>query len=108
MLKENAYEEEISSKILKIITNDYSLSQSQQQTQTTDIQEEKIRTEYKLTVLGKSLQRILRSGKTRPTFYTASTFHNIFFKLKYRLASKDKNDIAYEMDCSVPRYRVLR
>ena len=39
MLKENGYQESIISEIFKRITNDHSLSPSQQQTQVTDIQE---------------------------------------------------------------------
>ena len=37
VLKENGYQENIISKIFKRITNDHNLSQSQQQTQATDI-----------------------------------------------------------------------
>ena len=43
MLKENEYQESIISKIFKRITNNHNLRRSQQQTQTTDIQEEEIR-----------------------------------------------------------------
>ena len=43
MLKENAFQESISSKILNGITNNRSLSQSQQLMQATDIQEKEIR-----------------------------------------------------------------
>ena len=42
MLKENGYQKNII-KIFKRIANSHSLSQSQQQTQTTDIPEEEIR-----------------------------------------------------------------
>ena len=48
MLKENRYWERIISKIFKRITNKHSLSQSQQQTQATDIQEEEIKTSINL------------------------------------------------------------
>ena len=43
MLKENGYQESIIRKIFKRITNNDSLSQSQQQTKTRDIQGEEIR-----------------------------------------------------------------
>ena len=43
VLKENWYRESIISKIFKRITSNYSLSQSQQKKQATDIQEEEIR-----------------------------------------------------------------
>ena len=43
VLKENGYQESIISKIFKRITNNHSLPQLQQQTQATDIQEEKIK-----------------------------------------------------------------
>ena len=43
MLKENEYQKSIISKIFKRITDSQSLSQSQRQTQATDIQEEEIR-----------------------------------------------------------------
>ena len=51
-LKEYGYQESTISKIFKRITNNHSLSQSQQQTQATDIQEEEGRdqNEYKFTV----------------------------------------------------------
>ena len=42
VLKENRYHEIIINKILKTVTDNDSLSQSQQQTQATDIQDEEI------------------------------------------------------------------
>ena len=63
-------------KSFKRITNNHSLSQSQQQTQATDIQEEEIRMSINsLYVEGTSekLRHILRSHKIRSTFYTEST-----------------------------------
>ena len=48
MIKENGYQENIVSKIFKEVTNNHSLSKSQQQTQATDIEEEGIRTDIKL------------------------------------------------------------
>ena len=64
MLTENGYEESIISKIFKRITNNHSLPQSQQLTQTTDIPEEEIRMSINLPhVEGTSekLRRIFRS-----------------------------------------------
>ena len=43
MFKENGYQESIISIIFKRVTNSYSLSQSQQQTQVTNIQEDEIK-----------------------------------------------------------------
>ena len=55
------------------ITNNHSLSQSQQQTQVTDIQEEEIRMSINLPYVegtSEKLWRILRSHKIKSTFYT--------------------------------------
>ena len=71
VLKKNGYQENIISKIFKRITNNYSLPQSQQQTQGTYIQEEEIR------------MSILRSDKIRSTFYTENTLHKLLCKPKY-------------------------
>ena len=49
MLKENGYQECIISKIFKRITNNHSLSQSQQQMQATYIQEDEIRMSINLS-----------------------------------------------------------
>ena len=46
------------------------------------------------------LQRILRSHKIRPTFYTKNTLHKLLCKPKDRVATEDKNNIVYEIDCS--------
>ena len=43
MFKENGYQESMISIIFKRVTNSYSLSQSQQQTQVTNIQEDEIK-----------------------------------------------------------------
>ena len=43
MLKENGYQKSIIRKIFKMISNNHSLSQSQQQTQAKDVKEEDIR-----------------------------------------------------------------
>ena len=66
VLKENGYHESIISKIFKRITNNHNLSQSQQQTQATDIQEEEIRMIINLPYVegtSEKLQRILRLTK---------------------------------------------
>ena len=63
-MKENGYQESIISKIFQRIMNNHGLSQSQQQTQATDIQEEEIRMSINLPyVAGTSeiLWCILRS-----------------------------------------------
>ena len=64
MLTENGYQESIISKIFKRITNNHSLPQSQQLTQTTDIPEEEIRMSINLPYVkgtSEKLRRILRS-----------------------------------------------
>ena len=90
MLKENGYKESIISKIFKIITSNYSLSQSQQQNQA-GIQEEEIRMSLNLPYIegtGVKLRQILKSMR------------NLLCKLKHRLATEDKNNIFYEIDCN--------
>ena len=103
MLKKNGYQESIISKIFKRISNNHRLSQSQQQMQTTDIREEEIRMIINLPhVEGTSekLWRILKSHKIRSIFYTESTFQKLLSKLKDRIATKHKNNIVHEIDCS--------
>ena len=76
MLKENRYRESIINKIFRRITNNHSFTQSQQLTQATDIQEEKIRTSINLPYVestSEKLWRIPRSHKIRSTFYTEMT-----------------------------------
>ena len=66
MLKENGYQERIINKIFRRITNNYSLPQSQQLTQATDIQEEEIRMSINLPYVegtSEKLRHILRSNK---------------------------------------------
>ena len=46
------------------------------------------------------LWRILRSHKTRSTFYTEMTLRKLLCKSKDRVAKEDKNDIVYEIDRS--------
>ena len=85
MFKENGYQESIISKIFKRITNNHSLPETQQLTQTTDIEEEEIRMSINLNLpyiegTSEKLQRILRSHKIRSTFHT----ENILRKLLLR------------------------
>ena len=48
----------------------------------------------------KKLRRILRSHKIRSTFYTEMTLRKLLCKPKDRVATEDKNNIVYEIDCS--------
>ena len=85
------------------MTNNYSLPQSQQLLQTTDIQEEEIRMSINLLYIegtSEKLCRILRSHKIRSTFYIEQTLRKTLCKPKDRVATEDKNNIAYETDCS--------
>ena len=69
---ENGNQKSIISKILKRINDNHNLSQSQQQTEATDIQEEKISTSINLLCTkgaSEKLQHILKSHKIRSTFY---------------------------------------
>ena len=103
MLKQNGYQVTIINKIFKRITNNHSLPQSQQQTQTTDIQEEEIRMSINLPYVedtSEKLRRILRSYKIRSTFYTENTLRKLLCKPKDWVATEDKNNIIYEIDCS--------
>ena len=103
VLKENGYQESIISKILNRITNNHSLPQLQQQTQAADIQEEEIKMSINLPYVestSEKLRRILRSHKIRSTFYTENTLRKLLCKPKDRVATEDKNDIVYEIDCS--------
>ena len=103
MLKGNGYQESIISKIFKRITNNHSLPQSQQLTQAIDIQEEEIRISINLPYVqgtSEKLRRILRSHEIRSTFYTEMTLRKLLCKPKDRVATEDKNNIVYEIDCS--------
>ena len=107
MLKENGYRECVISKIFDRISNNYSFPQSQQQTQAKNIQEEEIRMSINLPyVEGTSakLRHILRSHKIRSTFYTENTLRKLPYKPRDRVATEDKNNIAYESDCSEAVY----
>ena len=71
--------------------------------QATDIQEEEIRMSINLPYVegtSEKLRRILRSHKIRSTFYTEMTLHKLPCKPKNRVATKDKNNIVYEIGCS--------
>ena len=46
------------------------------------------------------LRRIPKSHKIRSTFYTESTLRKLLCKLKDPVATEDKNNIVYEIDCS--------
>ena len=43
---------------------------------------------------------MLRSHKIRSTFYTENTLRKLLCKPKDRVATKDKNNIVYQIDCS--------
>ena len=79
------------------------LSQSQQQTQATDIQEEEIKS-IKLPCVKDTTERlrcILRSHEViRPTYCIETTLCKLLCKPKDRVATEDKNNIVYEIDCS--------
>ena len=49
---------------------------------------------------GEKLRRILRSHKIRSTFCTEMTLRKLLCKPKDRVATEDKNNIVYEIDCS--------
>ena len=102
-VKENGYQESIISKIFKRITNNHRLPLSQQQTQATDIHEEEIRMSINLPYVEgtiEKLEHILRSHKIRSTFYTENTLLKLLCKPKDQVATEDKNNIVYEIDCS--------
>ena len=103
VLKENGYQKSIISKIFKRITNNYSLPQSQELTQATNIQEEEIRISINLLhVEGTSekLRGILRSHRIRSTFYTENTLHKLLCKPKDQVVTEYKNSIVCQIDCS--------
>ena len=85
------------------ITNNQSLSQSQQLAQATDIQGEEIRMSINLSYVegtSEKLWSILKSHKIRSTFYTKNSLHKLICKPKDWVAAEDKNNIVYETDCS--------
>ena len=92
----------IISKIFRRITINHSLSQSEQLTQATDIQEEETKMSINLPYVegtSERLRRILRSHKMRSTFYTGKTLRNLLFKSKDPVSTEDKNNIVHEIDC---------
>ena len=103
MLKENGYQEGIICRIFKRITNNHSLPQSQQLMQATYIEEEEIRMSINLPYLegaSEKLWHILRSHKIRSTFYSEKTLHKLLCRRKDWVATEDKNNIVYKIDCS--------
>ena len=79
------------------------MPQSQQQRQAADIQEEKIKVSIDLPYLegtSEKLRRILRSQKIGSTFYTESSLSKLFCKLEDLVATEDKNNTVYEIDCT--------
>ena len=77
--------------------------QSHQLTQATDIQEEEIKMSINLPYIestSEKLRRILRSHKIRPTFYTENTLGKLLCKPKDQVATEDKSNIVYEIDCT--------
>ena len=81
----------------------YLRPQLQQQTQAADIQEEEIKMSIYLPYVegtSEKLRRILRSHKIRSTFYTENTLRKLLCKPKDQVATEDKNNIVYEIDCS--------
>ena len=69
----------------------------------TDIQEEEIRMSLNSPYVkgtSEKLWRILRSHKIRWNFYTEKTLHKLLRKPKDQVDAEDKNNIAYEIDCS--------
>ena len=49
---------------------------------------------------GEKLRCILRSRKIRSTFYTEITLRKLIYKPKDQIATEDKSNIVYEIDCS--------
>ena len=102
VLKENGYQESIISKIFKRITNNRSLPQSQQLTEATGIQEEDIRMSINLPYVegsGEKLRCILRSHKIRSSSHTDNILHKLLCKHEDQVATENKNNIVYEIDC---------
>ena len=53
--------------------------------------------EYKFYI---KLRCILRSLRIRSTFYTEITLHKLLYKLKDLMATEDKSNIVYDINCS--------
>ena len=76
--------------------------------QTAYIQREEIRMSINLPYTretSEKLRLILRSYKIRSTFYTEKTLSKPLCKPKDPVATKDKKNIAHEIDCS--NYQVV-
>ena len=90
-------------KSLRELLTNHSLPRSGQQTQATDIQNEKIKISINLPYIegtSEKLWRILRCHKKRSTFYTESILRELLCKPKDRVATENKNNIVYEIYCS--------
>ena len=89
-------------KFLREVLTITSLSRSQQQMQATDIQEEEIRIMSMNLPLTENttenLRPIIRSHKTRSTFYTENTCGNHF--VNQIVAAEDTNNIVCQIDCN--------
>ena len=94
LVLKNEYQESIIKKIFKKITKNHSLSQSQQQTQATDIQEDEIKMSINLPYIeGTSencIKHILRFHKIRSIFYTKNTLLSYFENRKIEQIQKIK------------------
>ena len=91
---------------MKRITNNQSLSQSQQQKQATDVQDEEIRMIINLPYFkgtSEKLRHILKSHKIRFIFYTESALRKILCKPKNRVAAEDKDSTLYQNDWNLSK-----
>ena len=88
--------------LVKSIRESLTITASQL-TQVKNIQEEEIRISINLPYVegaGEKLHGILRSHKIRSTFYIEYTLRKLLCKPKDQVATEDKNNILYEIDCS--------
>ena len=79
------------------------MCQSQQKTQASNIPVQEIRININLPYVEctkEKLRHILRSYKITFTFHTESTLRKLLCKPKDRVATEDKNNIVYGIDCS--------
>ena len=49
---------------------------------------------------GEKLRHIIKSHKTKPTFYSECTLSKLLCKPKDQVATEDKNNNVYETDCN--------
>ena len=71
--------------------------------QAPDIQQQEIRMSLNLPYvegISEKLRPILRSHKIRSTFCTEMTLRKLLFQPKDQVATEDKSNIVYEIDCS--------